>query len=249
MDLCERTSNTIRHPWETTRARMILKLLAREVPDETPLRVLDVGCGDGYFLKLVKEKFPRASIDGVDLNIDTAVKEDLSRHGIGTARDIRDLKGPYDVIFLLDVIEHLNDDASLLEQLVKGYAGKGCLFIITVPAHPALFSSQDRFLRHYRRYQRHTFLRLVRNAGLNIDQDGTMFASLLFPRLASCLAEKFLCLQPRQHAGLGQWRHGAFLTMMVEALLDVDNNFLFIVRRMGLALPGLSLWAFARKNT
>ncbi len=248
MDLCERTSNPIRHPWETTRARMILRLLARELHNNTPLRILDVGCGDGYFLKLVKQEFPHASIEGVDVNLDTIVRDDLDQHGIKCVREIRSLKGPYDVILLLDVIEHLQEETPFLEQLVNDLAGKGCLFIITVPAHPALFSSQDHFLRHYRRYTRKPFLALISGAGLNIELDGSMFFSLLLPRMVNCLIEKVTRQQPRQHAGLGQWRHGTFLTDLVEALLDIDNIFLWNLRQISIILPGLSLWTCARKK-
>lgn len=248
MDLCERTSNGIRHPWETTRARMILRLLTPELAGKAPLRVLDVGCGDGYTLKHVKAAFPLSLIDGVDINLDTSVKDDLHQHGINAVRDIRELKGPYNVILLLDVIEHIKEDAPFLQQLVREHAGKGCFFMITVPAHPILSSSQEHFLRHFRRYRKQPFLQLISSTGLAIERDGAMFCSLLLPRMLTCLAEKLQRHQPHAHAGLGQWRHGKVLTDLVETVLDVDNTLLWNLRRAGISLPGLSLWACARKQ-
>jgi hypothetical protein len=51
----------------------------------------------------------------------------------------------------MDILEHVEDDQAILKNINK-YAKKGTYVFITVPAHPCLWSSHDRFLGHFRRY-------------------------------------------------------------------------------------------------
>lgn len=57
----------------------------------------------------------------------------------------------FNLILIMDVLEHTKDDAAVLRDVAKHLAPGGYVFI-TVPAHRWLFSAHDRFLGHYRRY-------------------------------------------------------------------------------------------------
>lgn len=75
------------------------------------LRVLDVGCGWGRYGVLIKDSWPWAYIVGVDA-LDRVMWRDAydELHGAvlpdGTLRDL----GEFEVVLLLDVIEHLDKD-------------------------------------------------------------------------------------------------------------------------------------------
>ena len=51
-----------------------------------------------------------------------------------------------------EVIEHIKDDHAALREMARILGPRGEL-ILTVPAHPYYFSSDDRFVQHWRRYK------------------------------------------------------------------------------------------------
>jgi SAM-dependent methyltransferase len=73
--------------------------------------------------------------------------------------------GPYQSILLVNVLEHIEDDATAVKQLAATLRPGGNL-VVWVPAHPALYSEFDRRLGHFRRYRARELSDLVANAGL-----------------------------------------------------------------------------------
>jgi SAM-dependent methyltransferase len=59
----------------------------------------------------------------------------------------------FDLIILTDVLEHIKYDNNLLKQL-SNLLNKNGKILITVPAFNFLFSSKDKQLHHYRRYDK-----------------------------------------------------------------------------------------------
>ena len=57
MDLLEKSETASRHPWELARLEVIKYLLKKEITDFKGKKVLDLGCGDLFFIReLAKEK-------------------------------------------------------------------------------------------------------------------------------------------------------------------------------------------------
>ncbi|UCG32168.1 MAG: class I SAM-dependent methyltransferase [Phycisphaerales bacterium] len=71
------------------------------------------------------------------------------------------------VVTLLDVLEHVVDDAAALREMIR-ITRPGGLLIITVPALPWLWSDWDEILHHQRRYYRRDLLRLIRRPGVEV---------------------------------------------------------------------------------
>ena len=89
----------------------------------------------------------------------------------------------YDLIAILDVLEHVDEDRAAL----VGMAAKlkpGGRILITVPAHPWMWSAHDVVNHHKRRYTRRTLRKVVADAGLALELL-TWFNSLLFPLAAA----------------------------------------------------------------
>src|SRR5215467_7625981 len=82
--------------------------------------ILDVGAGAGGTLKWLKSLFPNAETTGVELNI--AMQDELQKNAdvaiIGSVDHCLKELGTYDLILLLDVLEHVPNPAGTLQSLV-----------------------------------------------------------------------------------------------------------------------------------
>ncbi|MBF0144038.1 MAG: class I SAM-dependent methyltransferase [Magnetococcales bacterium] len=72
-----------------------------------------------------------------------------------------------DCILLVNMLEHVADDRSLVRNLVRVLKPGGCLLVL-VPALPWLFSAHDAAVGHYRRYRFGELGSLAREAGLHL---------------------------------------------------------------------------------
>lgn len=78
----------------------------------------------------------------------------------------KDQLGTYDLVFALNVVEHIRDDRLALSNMRSLLRPGGVMFVL-VPAYPFLFNHFDRALEHYRRYTRKS-LAAVHPAGLTV---------------------------------------------------------------------------------
>jgi SAM-dependent methyltransferase len=92
-------------------------------------RLLEIGCAYGFFLEEAKRYF---SVSGIELAEDAAAY--CRRQGLavetGTADDVEP-GGPFDVIVLLDVIEHLPDPHATMAVLARVLAPGGVIVLTT----------------------------------------------------------------------------------------------------------------------
>lgn len=250
MDLLEQTGGTAsRHPWELARLDVIERLVARTGPGSG--RLLDIGCGDGFVLRSLSRHF--AHCVGVDTHLSERQCRELSRDNVEFRASAPPSTEPnFDLLLLLDVLEHVEKPVPFLAELVRGQLRKGGWAILTVPAFSALFSAHDVELRHFRRYRRSQAASEALSAGLHVVDSGYFFASLLPARALTVLKERVLPAappQPNAGVGLGRWRGGPLLTRAVAGLLRADAHVGFEVNRWGLHLPGLSAWLLCQRRS
>lgn len=86
------------------------------------------------------------------------------------------------VVTLLDVIEHVDDDAGLLAALAARMQ-PGAGLVITVPALEWLFSSWDADLGHHRRYGKRELVALTAGSGFEVLEASYLFPELIPPAL------------------------------------------------------------------
>ena len=113
-----------RHPWETARLKAIQRILSPHLFEG--IKVLDVGCGDGYISRSLFYHLQRKNMSAVDIYFsDKQILElnKISTCGIKYQREMP-VWGVYDLILLLDVIEHVEHDQSFLANLVGRYIAK-----------------------------------------------------------------------------------------------------------------------------
>jgi SAM-dependent methyltransferase len=153
-----------RHWWFRGRRELVTSLLRSRLPDGA--RVLDVGCGTGFVLERLLDHF-----DAWGLEPDSSVRARASalaapRIRPGSTDDHAAVEaGSFDAVLLLDVLEHLDDDAAGLRAVLP-LLRPGGIVLVTVPAMPWLWSSHDVLNEHRRRYTRATLEGLVESSGL-----------------------------------------------------------------------------------
>ena len=79
--------------------------------------VLDVGCGHGHLLEALAERLPRRSVEGLELPGVAAAAS--AAKGFVVRTSIEDVDGPYAMVVLLDVAEHLADPCRTLSACAR----------------------------------------------------------------------------------------------------------------------------------
>ena len=117
-------------------------------------KCLDVGCGSNNFA-LNFEDISNFKIDQIDVDLNS-FKNKKKGKGIFFEYDIntrnQNLENKYDIIFLLDVLEHIENDDQFLRSCYFHLKKDGFL-VINVPSIPELFSKYDDAVGHLRRYK------------------------------------------------------------------------------------------------
>lgn len=178
-----------RHWWFRARRRLLIQILADRVP--AGARLLDVGCGTGFFLEAAATRYAVQGLDPSSVAVTYCHQRGLLNVVEGTAERLpgEDAGGPFDVVCLLDVIEHLDDDVAAVREAARVTRPGGRL-LLTVPAHQWLWSPHDEINHHRRRYSRAGLVGALSAAGwANIE--AAHFNFLLLPlAMAGIAAER-----------------------------------------------------------
>ncbi len=154
-----------KHPWWIQRAKLT-EMILRAEGISIDSRILDVGCGWGVTMDYLEGKGWK--VDGLDISIEAVRRRDRPDRNLYCADLALPLTGRVprsNVILLLDVLEHIDDDAAALANAAEALEDTG-LALISVPAQPRLFSEFDRIQGHRRRYLEVDLINTVRAAGL-----------------------------------------------------------------------------------
>jgi len=140
-------------------------------------RILEIGSGIGniskYFTaegtditlsdirenycQALRTKFPKQKVLSLDL-----VHPDFANEYAG-------ILNSFDSAFALNVVEHIEDDALALQNMVSLIKPGGSVLIL-VPAGQYLYNEIDKGLLHFKRYSMKQLLELFKNCELTIDK-------------------------------------------------------------------------------
>lgn len=138
------------HFWFEWRFQTLCDLMKGIVPG---ISILDLGCGNGV-TKFQFEQYLNVPVDGCDLNM-VAMGQGLETKGAYFFYNIHDRieswKEKFDTIFMLDVLEHIEDPRSFLDSVSFHLKEEGNL-LINVPCCPWLYCGYDERLGHVKRY-------------------------------------------------------------------------------------------------
>ncbi|MGJ3648517.1 class I SAM-dependent methyltransferase [Sphingomonas sp. GlSt437] len=182
------------HWWYRARRDILADYLARYGALPKAAHILEIGAGTGHNLPMLA-RF--GEVDAIE--IDDAARA-IASERLGKAVGAAPLpaltgvpRGAYDLIAVLDVVEHIEDDVAALAAM-RDCLAPGGKILITVPAHQWMWSAHDVVNHHKRRYSKATLKAALDKAGLSPTHFG-YFNSLLFPlataaRLAGRLTGK-----------------------------------------------------------
>ncbi len=164
-------SHEMGSPHYHLRTRLFQRLIP---PDGSGKRALDAGCSTGGATRLLLER--GYEVHGVDLSsysiarIQQTLPIDQRSRFLGIVQNLLEFQANvfYNLIVLSEVLEHVENDLSLLQRVQAWLAPRGHV-VITVPADPRLWSDADVFSHHYRRYTSEQLLSLIRKAGLRTE--------------------------------------------------------------------------------
>jgi SAM-dependent methyltransferase len=161
-------------------ARRLLSVCGDLAPDA---RVLDVGCGDGFHLGLLREfGQPGWRLEGVDLD-ERAVRAARARgitvhHGSIESLDLPE--GAYDLALAIQTIEHVGDPPGLLSAIRRVLRPGGRLLVVTDNTDSLDFRVFRRrhwggyhFPRHWNLFNPRSMRALAARSGLEVERLST----------------------------------------------------------------------------
>lgn len=167
-----------KHWWFKAR-REILTTVLHDLSLPAGCDILEIGCGTGGNLAML-ENF--GQVYGMEMH-DEAVLYARNTSGkdirAGFLPDHVPFEQKFDLVCLLDVVEHIEDDQSALNAL-KALLKPGGRVVITVPAYQWMFGKHDVLLHHHRRYSKEALEAVVAPSGLEIERL-SHFNAFMFP--------------------------------------------------------------------
>jgi SAM-dependent methyltransferase len=177
------------HWWFRGRLAVVLAVLGRALTPG-PHRLLDLGCGTGNVLEALGRFGEAVGMEADATLVAPARTAGLDvRRGALPADRVVPVGWP-DVVLVLDVLEHLDDDAAAL-RMAHELLGPGGTLVATVPAYRWLWSGHDVVLGHRRRYSAARLRAVVEAAGFTVVWI-SYFNVLLLPAIALVRAWKGL---------------------------------------------------------
>src|SRR5207249_2365934 len=211
--------------------RKIRRILA-EVPHA---RILDVGCGAGLFFDQL-EQF--GHVEGVES--DQAAAETSSRWQnrivVGNLDSQYQPSAPFDLILMLDVLEHIPDTRPVVRRAAELLTPAGRL-LVTVPAFKALWTAHDDMNHHVTRYSARELRATLTRAGLSIIETRYLFQSLVVPKLL-VRATEALAPRPARVPRLGPRRINAVLRAWFRTEHALAGRLPFGGSVLAIAAPG-----------
>jgi SAM-dependent methyltransferase len=169
----------LHHWWFVARIKILHDIIDHWIKLSPSAEVLDVGCGTGAFLASFPKYVAAIGIDTSETALELCRKKGITNVYKGSL-DSFPLPGrTFDLITLLDVIEHIDDDIGALHKTRQLLKSNGHI-LVTVPAFQFLWSKHDEINHHKRRYTSRQLRSCLEAAGFSI-QRISYFNTLLFP--------------------------------------------------------------------
>ena len=218
-----------KHWYYRSKAKAVLKLLAEQQPSV----ILDVGAGSGFFSRQLLASSTAKEAWCLDIGYDKDSEAFEAGKPIYYRRSCQTLNA--DLVLLMDVLEHVDDDVALLKDYVERVP-VGSRFLISVPAFQFLWSDHDLFLEHKRRYRADQVEQVANQAGLRVISTSYFFGAV-FPLAASLRILNKLSSSSKKRSPKSQLAlHSPVVNSLLETICDIELPFLKINQFMGLTV-------------
>jgi len=143
----------------------------------------DIGGGNGYVAKKLQENgFDAFLIEPGLEGIVNAQKRGVRKLINSTFQEACFKPNTLYNVGLFDVLEHIEDQDKILNDIYNVLTQDGMMFL-TVPAFNLLWSDEDDYAGHFKRYRRNELVEIVRNHGFEVIYSTYFFSFLFFPVL------------------------------------------------------------------
>lgn len=168
------------HWWFVARRKIIANVI-KSLKLEKDAKILDAGCGNGDNLEMLSKVGHLVAIERDENALARAKSRYIAEVFKGELPDDLpvNLNKENDLIVLLDVLEHIDDDQRSLSVLT-GWAKNNGKLLMTVPAYQFLWTVHDELHHHKRRYNINSLKKVIENNGWKV-QYISYFNTLLFP--------------------------------------------------------------------
>ena len=228
------------HWWFVARRKIISKAInCLVLPENT--RILEAECGNGDNLTLLSNF---GDVTAFEKNADAFQRAKSKKIGHvykgelpGNLPD--NIKSDFDLVVLLDVLEHIDDDSGSL-SVVRSLMSNNGVILITVPAFQWLWSEHDVVHHHRRRYSKENLKEKLDLCGFKVKYI-SYFNTLLFPfALAERIKQRIFPPHGTEVLKLPNRK----INYLLEKIFSMEVNFINKI-----SLPfGLSLLVVAEKN-
>jgi len=228
------------HWWFVARRKIIQRAINNlDLPRN--IRILDAGCGNGDNLSLLSTFGDLVAFEKNEYALKTAKSKKIGEIYKAELPDKlpNTVKTNFDLIVLLDVLEHIDDDSKSLTTVRKLMNNKG-IILITVPAFQWLWSEHDVIHHHKRRYSKSELREKLDSSGFRIKYI-SYFNTLLFPfALVERIGQKIFSPSNPEILELSNNK----INFLLEKIFSLEAIFMNKI-----SLPfGLSLVAIAEKK-
>jgi SAM-dependent methyltransferase len=211
-------------PRHELREQLLLKFFLSAKPGRN---VLNAGAGQGSFSRLLE----KSGFDVVSTDVSPAACDVLARRVRGSVvrADVTALPfadASFDAVVLGEVIEHVVDDVSALEE-TRRVLRPGGVAALSVPAHPSWFGRSDEWAGHVRRYTRDSLIAACVAAELDVVRCvgwgfpvSAAYHRWVYDRRAAHLGEAGAVRSPAQRVALA----------ILKVALQVDRLFVGVDR-------------------
>lgn len=140
----------------------LIELILNQTADGD--RILDFGAGNGSFAARIRD----IGLEVFAAETDLLLQKEIEGLGIPVLQDIDEAGIHFDLIYSLNVLEHIKGDVGALKLLGRNLTENGKL-VIYVPALEVLYSKFDHKIGHYRRYSKKRLRVAAEKAGLEVE--------------------------------------------------------------------------------
>ena len=209
--------------WYSGRRGLVLSEVARlhkRFPNKS-MKILDAGCGTGINLKYLQTYGDAYGLDISEEALEFSRIRGLTPTICGSMDKLPLKSGFFDLVVALDVIEHIQDDISAINELNRVLRPGGYL-IVTVPAFQFLWSNHDLAVHHKRRYTRSELSDLIRLGGFRIERATYWNFFLFLPVAAMRLLKRATLSERNRQTDLAELPGP--INRIMHGLLLVENR-------------------------
>ena len=164
--------------WFNHRNNIIANSVQKHSPNEI---FFDLGGGNGFVAKRLQDDgIKTILVEPGKMGVINAYKRGVKNVLCSTLEDAEFGYNSIDSVGLFDVVEHIEDDYSFLNNINKYMKDDGYIYI-TVPAFNVLWSNEDKDAGHFKRYSTTELNELLKKCGFSIIQSTYIFSILPLP--------------------------------------------------------------------